>query len=347
MNDTIKKYIPDVATWEITLKCNLNCLHCGSFAGRNRLDELSNKETIKLCNDLSDLGFKGITLMGGEVFLRKNWFEISKEIKDCGMALSIITNGYFKPDKFISDLSDVEVDCLLVGMDGATEETHDKIRNKKGCFKKSVNFVKKAKQENLPAGIITTVHTMNFSELPQIHEFVKKEKIIWQIQHAIPLGRFPKELLVSKEQYYTLGLYIKKLQNNYKGEKVPYIGNHNFGFYSKKIGNISPLSDWEGCIAGKSIIGIQSNGNIKGCLALSDNFIEGNIRKRSIKKIWEDPNSFVYTRRFDIDDIGENCNNCKHKNTCKGGCTTRSSTMTGKPHNDPYCFYKIENELKL
>jgi len=347
MTNSKKKVMPNVATWEITLKCNLNCLHCGSSAGGNRSDELSHKEAIKLCNDLSDLGFKGITLMGGEVFLRKDWFEISKKIKDCGMALSIITNGYFNPDKFVNKLNDLEVDCLLIGLDGGKAETQDKIRNKKGCFEKSKNFVIKTKQAGLPTGIITTVHKLNFNELPIIHDFVKKYDLIWQIQHAVPLGRFPKELLVTKEQYYTLGLYIKKLQNNYKGEKVPYIGNHNFGFFSNKIRNISPLPDWQGCIAGKTIIGIQSNGNIKGCLALSDKFIEANIREKSIKDIWNDPNSFPYTRNFKIYNIGENCKNCEHKETCKGGCTTRSSTITGKPHNDPLCFYKIEKELKI
>ena len=51
--------------------------------------------------------------MGGEPFLRKDWFEISKKIKDRGMALSIVTNGYFKPDKFISKLSDLILIFLI------------------------------------------------------------------------------------------------------------------------------------------------------------------------------------------------------------------------------------------
>ena len=76
---------PDITVWELTLECNLKCLHCGSSAGVKRADELTTKEALKLCHDLSDIGFKGIALMGGEVFLRKDWPIISKEIKDLGM----------------------------------------------------------------------------------------------------------------------------------------------------------------------------------------------------------------------------------------------------------------------
>ena len=179
MSVTISYKNPNITVWELTLRCNLKCLHCGSSAGKERTDELSTKEALKLCHDLSDLRFGGIALMGGEVLLRKDWSVISKEIKDLGIVLSIITNGFFKPEKFIPELVKLETDCLMVGLDGATAETQDKIRNVKGAFEKATAFVRAAKKANLPIGIITTVHKLNFHELPKILDFVLKEKISW------------------------------------------------------------------------------------------------------------------------------------------------------------------------
>ena len=343
--ETIKN--PTTAVWEITLKCNLNCLHCGSSAGKNRSDELTTEEALNLCKDLVDIGFKGITLMGGEPFLRKDWAVISKEIKKQGMILSIITNGCMKPEKIIPQLVDLKVDCLMIGMDGASPETQDKIRNTKGAFEKAKDFIQKAKKQGLPVGIITTVHNLNFNDLPKICEFVLEEDIIWQIQQAVPIGRFKKTLLLSEEKYYALGLFILSMQKKHKNKKITFMGNHNLGFNSKIIGNLSPLPKWDGCIAGRTILGIQSNGNIKGCLALSDDFIEENIRKKSIKEIWNNPNSFSYTRKFDKKNLGENCQECKYSNECKGGCTTRSSSITGSAHNDPFCFQRIEKTMKI
>jgi radical SAM protein with 4Fe4S-binding SPASM domain len=338
---------PITAVWEITLKCNLNCLHCGSSAGKNRSDELSTDEALKLCNDLSDTGFKGITLMGGEVFLRKDWYDISKEIKNLDMALSIISNGFLNPEKVIPHLVNLNVDCLMIGLDGASPETQDQIRNTKGAFKKAKAFVQMAKKADLPVGIITTVHNLNFNDLPKLCDYVLEQGIFWQIQQAVPIGRFSEKLLLSDEDYYSLGLFIHLMQKKYGNEKISFIGNHNLGFKSNIIPNLSPQPEWRGCIAGINIMGIQSNGNIKGCLALSDGFIEGNIRRRGIKEIWNDPDAFSYSRKFNINNLGKNCRECKYGLECKGGCTTRSSSITNSPHNDPFCFHRIEKTMKI
>jgi len=345
MNSKKSYQNPYITVWELTLKCNLKCLHCGSSAGLKRPDELSTKESLQLIKDLSDLNFGGIALMGGEIFLRNDWLRISKEIKDLGMVLSIITNGFFEPKKYISELVKLDVDSLLIGFDGASAEVQDKIRNVKGSFEKAKAFIHAAKLANLPVGIITTVHKLNYHELPKLLDFVLEEGIIWQIQEGTPIGRFPKDFVLSNEEFYTLGLFIYSMQKKYKTKNFSIVGTHNFGFNSKVIPNLSGYPKWKGCYAGKTVLGIQSNGNVKGCLALSDDFIEGNIRKRSIKEIWNDPNSFSYNSKFEKKDLGENCKNCKYNLECKGGCTTRSSSMTGIPHNDPRCFYRIEKEL--
>ena len=75
------KYDPGLVVWEITLNCNLKCSHCGSSAGTPRDNELTTEEGLQLCNDLSELDFKGVTLFGGEPFLRNDWSIFGKEIK--------------------------------------------------------------------------------------------------------------------------------------------------------------------------------------------------------------------------------------------------------------------------
>ena len=77
-----KKLSPSSTVVELTLKCSMRCIHCGSEAGEKRKNELSTGEWIDLFKDLSDLDCKLVTLMGGEPFLREEWYEISKQIKD-------------------------------------------------------------------------------------------------------------------------------------------------------------------------------------------------------------------------------------------------------------------------
>ena len=338
---------PHIAVWELTLQCNLHCLHCGSSAGQPRPNELTTTEALNLIHDLADLDFKGIALMGGEIFLRKDWTTIAQEIKNNNITLSIITNGYFSPTTLIPKLTKLEPECLMIGLDSAEPHIHDYIRGVKGAFNKTLSFIHAAKKAQLPVGIITTVHKKNFESLPVLREFIIDEEIDWQLQEATPIGRFQHHHLLSQEQYYALGLFIYNLQKKYRNATFKILGTHNFGFHSIILPNLSTYPIWDGCYAGKTVLGIQSNGDIKGCLALSDEYIEDNIRKRSIKDLWNDPNTFSYTRQFDPYNLGPYCISCKHSTTCKGGCTTRSSAITGIPHNDPYCFHRIEQHLHL
>ncbi|MFW6121679.1 MAG: radical SAM protein [Petrotogales bacterium] len=340
-----QEYVPGLVVWELTLKCNLKCLHCGSSAGRARDNELSTEEGLKLCDDLAKLGFKGITLFGGEPFLRKDWPILGKRIKDLGLKLSVVSNGFVNPKKIVAALSKLEVDSVQVGLDGTSPQTHDYIRGVDGSFEKSLGFLRSLKEADLSVGAITTVSKMNFKELPKIRDLIIKEGIDWQIQEAAPIGRFPKKMTLSEREYYSMGLFIASNRERYSSEKIFIAGPHNLGFHSKFIPSLGSSIEWDGCWAGKMVLGIQSDGGVKGCLALSDDFIEGNIRERSIVDIWNDPDAFAYNRKFKEEDLGPNCMGCKYGETCNGGCSTRSYSMTGVLHNDRYCFYRIEREL--
>ena len=341
------EYSPSLAVWELTLKCNLKCFHCGSSAGKKRLDELSTPEGLCLCRDLAEIGFRGVALMGGEPFLNKDWYKISKEIKDNGMKLSIVTNGTINPEKIVPKMVKLEVDSLSVGLDGATARTHENIRGVKGAFEKTIKFINLSKKAEININIITTVHKRNFNLLSAIRNLIIDLEVDWQVQDVVPMGRFPKKLALSKEEYYSLGLFIASIRKKYSSKDFIIDVPHNYGFNSQIFPRSYLYPPWNGCWAGKSVLGIQSNGGIKGCLALPDEFIEGNIRDRSVKDIWNDPNSFKYSRTFNENNIGDNCRNCKYRINCKGGCTTRSFSFTGKNHNDPYCVYRIEKELGL
>ena len=70
-----KKYAPYAGLYELTLRCDMQCIHCGSSAGIKREKELSTEEWNSVTKQISDLECKTITLLGGEPFLRKDWQE--------------------------------------------------------------------------------------------------------------------------------------------------------------------------------------------------------------------------------------------------------------------------------
>src|SRR5262245_28219769 len=68
-----QRWQPTYAVWELTLRCDLACRHCGSRAGRARPDELSTEEALDVVRQLAELGTREVTLIGGEAYLRDDW----------------------------------------------------------------------------------------------------------------------------------------------------------------------------------------------------------------------------------------------------------------------------------
>ena len=325
---------PSCAVWEITLKCNSNCIHCGSKAGKTRLDELDTEESLKLVREIHDCGYKGVALMGGEPLIREDWYEIAKEIKKNKLELSIVTNGLTLVDN-IQKLKSLKVDCVSLSLDGGSAKVHDYLRGIPGAFEKTLNAINRLKEEKLPVSVITAVSKTNLNELDKIKNILLDRNIAWQIQIAIPIGRFPRELTISREEFYTVALFIAINVKKYSYKRLPVIGAHCFGHFSRFLPNLG-LSPWVGCQAGISVLGIQSNGNIKGCLTLPDGFIEGNIRTQSFKTILE-------KLRLKQKQLKGYCVDCDLAKICRGGCLGTAYAL--KEFEEPYCLRAIENKL--
>ncbi|TFG19191.1 MAG: radical SAM protein [Promethearchaeota archaeon] len=328
------------AVWEITLGCNMSCKHCGSSAGSVRPDELSLQECYKVCEQLAEVNCQMVSLMGGEPFFRKDWFEIARCVKDLGMDLAFVTNGWTMPD-VVEELAILEPEVVGLSMDGM-EEIHDSIR-KSGSFQRVVKAIDLLNQHNIQTTVITTISKTNLKELPKIRKLLKTKEVNWQLQTAMPFGNFDRNLVIDLEEYYSTAMFIvsENIKNSYRD--LPVVGAHCYGYFSHLLPN---NEKWYGCTAGKSTVGITSNGNVVGCLSMGgDRLIEGNLRERSFRDIWEDPNSFSYNRKFKIEDLGENCRVCEYGRQCKGGCNSVSIHISNSLHNSKYCLRRIEETI--
>ena len=336
---------PGCAVWEITLACNLNCMHCGSAAGKKRPDELSTKEALDLCESLKEIDCKGVALMGGEPLLRPDWADISKRVHELGMELSIITNGWLGQDKRIAQqILDLSPECVTVSLDGADPLVHDMIRGVDGSFDRAIKALRHYASLGIPTTAITTVHKLNLQELVKIRDLLRGLGVAWQIQMATPFGRLERKHVLTPDEYYSVAMFIASTRKLYSKELLV-AGAHDMGYFSNILPDLQ-VKGWHGCQAGISTLGIQSNGNIIGCLALGDGFIEGNVKDRPLQEIWNDESFSKYSRYYKKEDMKGHCSRCEFWERCGGGCSTVSYSMTGELHQDPYCTRHIEKMMR-
>lgn len=333
---------PQIIVWEYTLKCDSKCIHCGSSAYKSDKDELNTKESLDLVKQIAEVGFKRVILSGGEPVLRKDWYRVGKEIKKENLEFGIISNALSWNNKTIETISKLQPFAIGFSVDGE-EKLHDYLRGISGSHKKVFDTIKELRRKGQTICVVTSVNNKNIKELSKIrNRLIVYGVDAWQIQLTSPMGRMKnhKDLILNGKEHYNLGKFIVEtreklpLMNVQAGDCIGY-----FGKLEKRIRD----NKWEGCMAGIKGLGIDSNGDVRGCLSIREDFIiEGNIRDKKLKEIWENPKGFLYNRSFNKTDLKGRCVGCYHGKKCRGGCQSQSVAFFNEFHNAPYCFYNFE-----
>jgi radical SAM protein with 4Fe4S-binding SPASM domain len=334
------------AVWEITMGCNMRCKHCGSSCEETFPDELTTEEALNLCDDLGKLGFKHITLSGGEPTIRKDWNLIAERLNKNGIIPNLITNGWLIDENIIEKAIKSKINTIAISIDGI-KETHDFMR-KQGSFLRSMHALDLMKQYNIKHMVITTINKRNINELNILREMlIEKGVKCWQLQIGLPMGNLSKnsDLVVEPEQIDDI---IDFAYNNLKDERIKIYFADCIGYYNEKELQVKKHSYndscmWHGCKAGKAQIGILYNGDIVGCTSMRDKkLIVGNIRTTPIKELWNNPNSFKWNREMKKSDLKGFCSKCIYGSYCLGGCTnTRLCTQKSIYSENKYCSYSI------
>ncbi|MBU7016836.1 MAG: radical SAM protein [Theionarchaea archaeon] len=336
----MSSYIPEIVGWELTLRCNLQCVHCGSSASPSSIrgQELSLEECLSVVGQLAALKAKRITLTGGEPFLSEHWKPLAQFICEKGIELQFVSNSVLIDEPLVKNLEDLPGKITVgLSLDGATSRTHDYIRNRPGLFSKVIESIDLLNDHGIFVAIITTVHKDNFDELPEIYKILAPSGIYaWQIQMAMPIGRMSSkpEKVLQGEDALLLAQFIARIRD--EGDLRVETAD-NLGYYNSLEPKLRD-SAWTGCMAGIRVLGIRSNGDITGCLSLLETTPEGNIRDKPLSIIWENPYNFSYNRNFKITDLKGVCKNCKFGSICRGGCSFLCQSFTGEYHNNPMCL---------
>ena len=331
--------------WEITLECCFSCKYCGSKGGKARNNELTLKEAIDVANQLGELGCRRVSLIGGEVFMRSDWAQIAKALVNNNVSVSIITKGFYISDEIIQKLKEVGIESIAISIDGLYE-MHDRY-TQKGAFRRAINAMEKLIANDIPVSVITTLYSENSKYLEEMYAFLQKYNIFaWQLQSCSPMGNAIDEQIEYKINTKAVVSFVEShlFDSHIRIQLCDDIGYYS-PFEGFLRGNIMGNGYFNGCGAGLCSIGIDSIGNVRGCESMYDDcFIEGNLRERSLKDIWEDTNSFLYNRNFSMDLLTGYCHTCEYGKMCAGGCRSYNYFVHKKMYEAPSC---IQYDLQI
>lgn len=273
--------------FELTYRCNVRCVHC-YLAGRER--ELTIVEISGILDQLAAAGTLILTLSGGEILLRRDFFEIAEAARARGFALRLFTNGTLVTpviaDK-IAALTPVLVEMSLLG---ATAAVHDAVTLKAGSFNKTLRAVRLLSDRGVRVKLKTTLMNSNIDEAQAMEALAKGLGVEHQVSFIMMPRRdgdqSPVEMQIDDR---ALKAYLRRRQRDL--DEAP----------------IKVENDDEGlCSAGRAACSISPSGDVYPCVLMPVK--AGNLLEFSFDEIWRDAPALRNMRAL-VD---------KHKIACQG-----------------------------
>ncbi len=336
---------PTYAVWEFTQACDQDCLHCGPRSGKARPDELTTEESLRVVEELAELGVREVTLIGGEAYLRDDFILVIRAIRDAGMLATLTTGGYNLGRARAEAMVEAGVNSVSVSIDGL-QPHHDHLRQRKGSWARAVAALDHLRAAGSAVTANTQINGLTFRDLPATLEQLAPHGIhSWQIQVTVAHGRAGDhpEILLQPFQYLELFEDLEVVLQRCRELDIVLTPANSLGYFGPLAlrQSLGGLGHYGGCQAGIATIALESDGMVKNCPSLGGrNNVGGSWREHGLEALWKRAPELTYMRRRTAAESWGYCRECYYAETCRGGCTSVSEPLLGRPGNNPMCHHR-------
>lgn len=315
--------------WECTLRCNLNCIHCGSDCTKEALTaDMPLDDFLSVLDNISEHiepNKTMIVITGGEPLMRKDLEKCGEEIYKRGFPWGMVTNGFGLTPNRLKALLASGLRSITISLDGLNPETHDWFRGKNGSWEKAIDAITRvATTPNLTYDVVTCINKKNIADLDSLKELLISRNVKrWRLFTVFPKGRAKENplLQLSNSEFIFLMEFIKSTRN--EGKIDASYGCEGFlGNYELEVRN-TPFF----CQAGIHVGSVLVDGSISACPSLRADYIQGNIYKDDFWTIWNDKYEIMRNRSWTK--TGK-CATCKSYKYCEGNGLHLRDEVTGE-----------------
>jgi pyrroloquinoline quinone biosynthesis protein E len=291
--------VPLSVQLELTGRCNLSCRHCYLDLAHPP-EELATAEWTSLIDDLAALGTLFVSLTGGELFGRRDTFEIAAHARRHGMALTLLTSGTRLSDDDLDRVAALHPLSVELSLYAASADVHDSITRRSGSHAKTLAALEGLAARGVPLVIKTPILAPNadaIEELVALAEelgagIVVDPMVITRRDGALD----PVELRPSVEQVARV-------------LALPALRERGGPLQSPPRGDDDPV-----CTIARRVAVVLPNGDVMPCSLHPTP--AGNIRSASFESIWNDAPLLRSLREVNTGALDETCRTCEQNDSC-------------------------------
>ncbi|MEE8142984.1 MAG: radical SAM protein [Planctomycetota bacterium] len=305
---SLKEYVPLRAMLELTYRCNFRCVMCYLVEFRSP-GELSTEEYQRVMDQLAEMGCLFLTLTGGEVLVRKDFFELARYAREKRFALRIFTNGLLIDDKAADQLRDIQPLSTEVSLYGMSDETYAAVTGRPGRYARVIQAIRRLRERDLSVIIKTPVIQQNYHDLDAMHAFAKEIGASFKANPNIT----PKD----NGDFAPLAhaLNDEQLEEYYRR-------------YTTALPELFLKPEGLMCNTARSAMIISPMGDVFPCIQIKRSV--GNVRERPLAEIWKGSPLLDKLRGLRVRDHA-GCSGCGNGKTaqCAGISYMATGSYTG------------------
>jgi radical SAM enzyme (rSAM/lipoprotein system) len=311
--------------WECTLRCNLDCRHCGSDCKSADVLNAEKREpahpdmpledflrTLDTITPHVDPHRVTIVFAGGEVLMRNDLEKAGLAVYRRGYPWGMVTNGMALDAARFESLLRAGLHSITLSLDGF-ENDHVYIRRHPRSFENALRALRLIVAEpSIVYDVVTCVTADSLPRLTEFKEFLISEGVkAWRIFTIFPVGRAAEDprLQLSDGQFTALMEFIRATRREGR-IRLDYACEGFLGGWETEV-----RDNFYHCSAGVTTAGIRIDGSISGCTSIRAAHDQGNIYTDDFMDVWN--NRFGKFRNREWARKGA-CAGCKVWKWCLG-----------------------------
>jgi radical SAM protein with 4Fe4S-binding SPASM domain len=287
---------------DVTYRCNERCVHC--YLDHNDHGEMTTAEIKGVLDQLAEAGVFFLTFSGGEVFLRRDFFELLEYARRLLFNVKIKTNAVMIGAREAQRLRGLAPDTIQISVYSHRPEVHDAITKLPHSFERTMKAICFLRDQGLKVTIANVLMTANLSDHYQLQKLAAEMGVHYTVDPTIT------PMMDGDTSVLSLRIPGEELREIFHNPALT-PNREEFCAPPKPVTD----ADLEGysCSAGHSFCYISPYGDVFPCVQFP--LPSGNVRRQKFLEIWNGSPQLQEVRSIQAKHLTV-CSSCAHVSSC-------------------------------
>ena len=303
MNEkALKLGLPLSVHLDLTYRCNERCVHC--YLDHDDHGEMTTAEITDVLTQLAHAGVFFLSLSGGEVLLRRDFFQIVEHARKLLFNVKIKTNATMIGEKEAARLRELGVEQIQISVYSHRAAVHDAITKLPGSLDRTIGAIRFLKSQGLKVSISNVLMAGNFADQQGVVGLAKELGVAYAVDPTIT----PK--MNGDTSILALRIASSELKEVFQNQEL--VGNVE-EFCAPPPPPGEDVMNGFPCSAGHTACYISPYGDVFPCVQFP--LPSGNVRQQKFLDIWRHSPQLNEVRSIRARDL-PTCSTCSHVGTC-------------------------------